>query len=42
MMKQIKGFTDEQEKMVINWVSRIKVDPKDLAPSKDWLNPDYD
>lgn len=42
MMKQIKGFTDEQEKMVINWVSRIPVDPKDLAPSKDYLNPDFD
>ncbi len=42
MVKQIKGFSDKDMKMVINWVSRTPVDPKDLAPSVDWQNPDYD
>ena len=42
MVKQIKGFTDKDMQMVINYVSRIPVPKKDLAPSKDWLNPDFD
>ncbi|MCP3669288.1 MAG: c-type cytochrome [Gammaproteobacteria bacterium] len=42
MVKQIKGFTDKDMAMVVNYVSRQKVPAKDLAPSKDWLNPDYD
>ena len=42
MVKQIKSFTDKDMQMVINYVSRIPVPKKDLAPSKDWLNPDYD
>ncbi len=42
MVKQIKGFSEKDMKMVINWVSRVQVDPKDLAPSVDWQNPDYD
>lgn len=42
MVKQIKGFSDKDMEMVINYVSRIPVDPKDLAPSVDWLNPDFD
>lgn len=42
MVKQIKNFTDKEMKMVINWVSRYPVDKKDLAPSKDWINPDFD
>jgi len=42
MVKQIKGFSDKDMEMVINYVSRIPVPKKDLAPSKDWLNPDYD
>lgn len=42
MVKQIKGFSDKDMQMVINYVSRIKVDKKDLAPSKDWRNPDFD
>ena len=41
MVKQIKGFTDKEMELVINYVSYIKVDPKDLAP-KGWLNPDFD
>lgn len=42
MVDQIKSFTDKDMQMVINWVSRVPVDPKDLAPSVDWLNPDYE
>ena len=42
MVKQIKNFSDKDMQMVINYVSRIKVPKKDLAPSKDWLNPDFD
>jgi len=42
MVKQIAGFSDKEMKMVINWVSRTPVDPKDLAPSVNWQNPDYD
>ncbi len=42
MMKQIKDFTPKDQKMVINYVSRIPVPKKDLAPSKDWVNPDFD
>jgi len=41
MVKQIKNFTDEEMKMVINWVSHVEVNPKDLAPSVDYQNPDY-
>lgn len=42
MVKQIKGFSNKDMQMVINWVSRVEIDPKDLAPSADWQNPDYD
>ncbi len=42
MVEQIKRFTDKDIQMVVNWVSRVKVNPKDLAPSADWQNPDYD
>ncbi len=42
MVKQIKNFTPKDQKMVINYVSRIPVPKKDLAPSKDWINPDFD
>jgi cytochrome c553 len=42
MVEQIKAFTDEDMKMVINYVSRAPVPKEDLAPSKDWLNPDFD
>ncbi len=42
MIKQIKEFSDKQMKMVINWVSWVPVNPKDVAPSKNWQNPDYD
>jgi len=42
MVEQIKNFSDKDMKMVINYVSRLKVPKELLAPSKDWLNPDYD
>jgi len=42
MVKQIKEFTDKDMKMVINYVSRIPVPKKDVAPSANWRNPDFD
>jgi len=42
MVKQIKNFSDKDMEMVVNYVSRLKVPKKDLAPSVDWQNPDYD
>ncbi|WP_303908123.1 c-type cytochrome [Thiohalomonas denitrificans] len=42
MVKQIQGFSDKDMKMVINYVSRIPVPKDNLAPSADWLNPDFD
>lgn len=42
MVEQIKNFSDQDMKMVINYVSRIEVPEEDVAPSKDWLNPDFD
>lgn len=42
MVKQIKNFSNDQEKKVINYVSWIPVPKELLAPSKDWTNPDYD
>ncbi len=42
MVEQIKNFSDKDMEMVVNYVSRIKVLKKALAPSLDWQNPDYD
>ena len=42
MVKQIAEFSDYDMKAVVNYVSRIPVDPELLAPSVDWLNPDFD
>ncbi len=42
MVKQIKGFTNKDMKDVVDYVSRLKPPKADLAPSKDWLNPDFD
>jgi cytochrome c553 len=42
MVKQIKGFSNKDMEMVINYVSRVQVPKKDLAPSADWKNPDFD
>jgi len=42
MVEQIANFSDKDMQMVINYVSRIPV-PKDMvAPSADWMNPDFD
>lgn len=42
MVEQIKNFSDKDEQMVINYVSRIPVPAEQLAPSADWLNPDFE
>jgi cytochrome c553 len=42
MVDQIKNFTDKDMKMVINYVSRVPVPKENLAPSKDWQNPDFE
>ena len=42
MIKQIQGFSDEDMKHVINYVSRIPVPVDMVAPSVDYRNPDYD
>lgn len=42
MMKQIEGFSDMDMKAVINYTSRLPVPADKLAPSTDWVNPDYD
>jgi cytochrome c553 len=42
MVAQIKAFTDKDMRAVIDFVSRSKPPKKDLAPSADWLNPDFD
>ena len=41
MVEQIKGFSNKDMEMVINYVSRIKVPAEDLGPPG-WLNPDFD
>ena len=41
MVDQIKVFTDMDMKMVVNYASRIPVPKDDVAPSKDWQNPDF-
>lgn len=42
MVEQIKNFSDKEMQMVINYTSRAPVPKENLAPSKDWLNPDFD
>lgn len=42
MVEQIKGFSDKDMQMVINYVSRAPVPPEDVAESADWINPDFD
>ena len=41
MVDQIKRFSDKDMQMVVNWVTQQPVNPKDLAPSVNWRNPDY-
>lgn len=42
MVDQIKTFTDMDMKMVVNYASRLPVPKEDVAPSKDWKNPDFE
>ena len=42
MVKQIKEFSDDDMKMVINFTSRLMPPAESLAPSKEYRNPDYD
>ena len=42
MVKQIAGFSDRDMTAVVDYVSRIKPPKEDLAPSADWINPDFD
>jgi len=42
MMEQIESFTDAQMKQVINYTSWIPVPADQLAPSADWINPDFE
>ncbi|MBF0218233.1 MAG: c-type cytochrome [Gammaproteobacteria bacterium] len=42
MVAQIKNFTDDDMKMVINYVTHAPVRKEFLAPSKDYRNPDFD
>lgn len=42
MVKQIAGFSDKDMQMVINYTSRHLPPKEDMAPSKDYQNPDYD
>ena len=41
MVKQINEFSDQDMAMVINYVALLPVPKEDLAPSADWLNPDF-
>ena len=41
MVAQVKNFSDADMKQVINYVSQIPVPKDQLAPSKDWKNPDF-
>ena len=42
MVKQIQDFSDQDMKMVINWVSRQLPPKEKLAPSAEWMNPDFE
>ncbi len=41
MVKQIHRFSDKDMKAVVDYASRIKPPKEDLAPSADWMNPDF-
>ncbi|MCP5298612.1 MAG: c-type cytochrome [Chromatiaceae bacterium] len=41
MVKQIAGFSDDDMKQVINYVTHVPIPADQVAPSKDWLNPDF-
>ncbi|HPQ26748.1 MAG TPA: c-type cytochrome [Gammaproteobacteria bacterium] len=41
MVEQIKNFSDQDMKNVINYITWVPVPAEQLAPSKDWQNPDF-
>jgi cytochrome c553 len=41
MVEQIKNFPDADMQQVVNWASWQPVPAEQLAPSKDWKNPDF-
>lgn len=42
MVEQISGFSNDDMLAVIDYVSQQPVPKDQLAPSKDWLNPDFE
>ncbi len=42
MIEQINGFSDRDMTAVIDYASRLKPPKEKLAPSADWINPDFD
>lgn len=42
MVEQIKNFSDDDMKQVINYITWVPIPEEDRAPSKDWLNPDFE
>lgn len=42
MVKQINGFTERDMKAVVDYVSRMKPPKEKVAPSADYINPDFD
>ncbi len=42
MVEQIKGFSNKDMVNVIAYVAQIPLPEGDAAPSKDWMNPDFD
>ena len=41
LVEQIKNFSDQDMKNVINYITWVPVPAEQLAPSKDWQNPDF-
>lgn len=41
MLEQIKGFSDKDIQLIVNYTSRIPVAQEDLAPSKGRVNPGF-
>lgn len=42
MVKQIASFSDADMQHVMNYVARMKPPKEKVAPSADWINPDFD
>ncbi len=41
MLHKIEDISPKDAQMIVNYVSHIPVPEEDLAPSKDWINPDF-